>query len=265
GMSFYPCARAETLIIVHGRIDESTIRPREKHLPFAFAGSFDVALSLATGAQAWLGDFPDGVHTDLADLAARLGITGADTVELLVFLFEGGLDLRDALHGDAIPSAGPLHAVALRQSHDRGEAGSVDRAGAAEGVDDKLFRQIAGAHDLAADQIRHLGIDDIVDAGGGLVYFELQRLGDLLFDGAQGLFFVQRHSAAEKIIRVDDAEGEVCIGDRDLVAAGVVADRPGVGPGAARSDQQSPGFRFHLREGAAARADGFNIDDRLQH
>src|SRR5437867_687183 len=59
--------------------------------------------------------------------------------------------------------------------------------------------------------------------------------------------------------------GEVCIGDRDLVAAGVVADRPGVGSGAARSDQQSPGFRFHLREGAAARADGFNIDDRLQH
>ena len=72
-------------------------------------------------------------------------------------------------------------------------------------------------------------------------------------------------SAAEKIIRVDDAESKVGIGDGDLLAAGVVTDRSRAGARTARSNQQSAGFRLDQRDGAAAGANGLDIDDRLQH
>jgi hypothetical protein len=92
----------------------------------------------------------------------------------------------------------------------------VHRPGAAEGVDHELLGQIAGAHHLAPDQVGHLAVDDVVNAGGGFVDFQLERPGDLLFDRARRLLFIQNFPAAEKIVGVDDAEDEIGIGDRDL-------------------------------------------------
>src|SRR4030095_4734302 len=72
-------------------------------------------------------------------------------------------------------------------------------------------------------------------------------------------------SATEKIIRVDDAESKVRVGDGHLLAAGVVTNRPRAGARAARSNQESTGFRLDQRDGAAAGANGLDVDDRLQH
>src|SRR4030095_12096826 len=72
-------------------------------------------------------------------------------------------------------------------------------------------------------------------------------------------------SATEKIIRVDDAESEVRVGDCHLLATGVVTDWPRAGARTARSNQESAGFRLDQRDSAAAGADGLDVDNRLQH
>src|SRR5258707_5896763 len=95
--------------------------------------------------------------------------------------------------------------------------------------------------------------------------FQLQWSGDVLVDGPKRFVLVQTFAAAEKIIGIDNAEGEIAIGYGDLLAAGVVTNRSGARARAARSDEQPAGFSFDLRDGAAARADRFDIDDRLLH
>src|SRR5262245_140208 len=72
-------------------------------------------------------------------------------------------------------------------------------------------------------------------------------------------------SATEKIIWVDNAQSEVRVGDRHLLAAGIVTDRTRTGASTAWSNQKSIGFRFDECDGAAAGADRRDVDDRLQH
>ena len=94
--------------------------------------------------------------------------------------------------------------------------------------------------------------------------FQLQRSGDVLVDGPKRFVLVQTFAAAEEIIGIDDAEGEIAIGYGDLLAAAVVTNRSGARAGAARSDQQAAGYVFDLPDRPAARADGLDIDDRLK-
>ena len=70
-----------------------------------------------------------------------------------------------------------------------------------------------------------------------------------------GLRLAELDRAAEEVVRVEPPQREIGVGDGDLLAAGVVADRAGIGPGALRADAEEtalvdPGDR------AAARADG---------
>src|SRR5262249_1795376 len=58
-------------------------------------------------------DFTDRVHSDLADFDPGFGVTGADPVELLIFLLEAGLDLSQALWIEAIETDRHLHTGAL--------------------------------------------------------------------------------------------------------------------------------------------------------
>src|SRR5215831_10498842 len=72
-------------------------------------------------------------------------------------------------------------------------------------------------------------------------------------------------SATEKIIRIDDAESKVRIGNCHLLAAGIVTDRARAGARTTRSYQEPIGFGFNQRDGAAAGANRLDVDDRLQH
>ena len=110
-------------------------------------------------------------------------------------------------------------------------------AGATESIDDEFLRQITRAHDLAANQIRHLGIDDVENSRGGFVDFQFQWSSDLVLDECERFFFIQMLPPAEKITGIDDAEREIAVGHRHLFAARVVADRTRTGAGAARAHQ----------------------------
>src|SRR5687768_6316146 len=106
----------------------------------------------------------------------------------------------------------------------------MHRTGAAESINDEFFRQITGAHDLTADQIGHLGVDDFMDARRGFVSFEFERLGDVFVDGAERFLLIKVFPPAKKITGIDDAECKIPIGDGDLCAAGIVQTGPGLAP-----------------------------------
>ena len=89
----------------------------------------------------------------------------------------------------------------------------------------------------------------------------VQRVGELLASPHCHHRHVEAHLAAEEVVGVETSEDEVGVGQRDLVAAGAVADRAGVGAGAARPDLEEaagvdPGDR------TASGADSVDVDER---
>src|ERR1041384_6776579 len=72
-------------------------------------------------------------------------------------------------------------------------------------------------------------------------------------------------SATEKVRRIDHAKRKIAIGYSDLFAARVVTHRTRTRAGTARPNEQPAGFRLDVSDRATARADGFDIDDRLLH
>ena len=83
-------------------------------------------------------------------------------------------------------------------------------------------------------------------------------------DGLAGAFGVQRHGAAQEEAPVQPAEGDVHIRHRRLGAAPAVADGAREGARRARPDGEPPAG-IHRREGAAAGADGADLDHRQAH
>ena len=72
---------------------------------------------------------------------------------------------------------------------------------------------------------------------------------------------VEFHPAAEKMIGIQNPGHDISVGDRDVFSAAVVTNRTGVGAGAVRADLQSADG-VDARDGAAAGADGVNVEHR---
>ena len=85
-----------------------------------------------------------------------------------------------------------------------------------------------------------------------------QRLGD-----AARALDVERHAAAEKILRIEPAEQQIGVGDGQLGAV-AVADRPRIRAGAARPDAQRAAA-VDVGDRSAAGADRVDVDDRQPH
>ena len=145
-----------------------------------------------------------------------------------------------------------------------GKAGGMNRAGPAKGIDHELLGQIAGSHHLAADEVSHLAVDDVINPRSRFGHCQFQGARDLFRDRLLRLLFVELLSTAEKIVRVDNSQDQVGVGDRDLFSAGVVANGTGTRPGALGSDHEPACVRIYSRYGSSAGADGLDIDDRLQ-
>ena len=75
---------------------------------------------------------------------------------------------------------------------------------------------------------------------------------------------VELHAAAEVLVRVDEPEHDVGVGDRRLGAAEPVARRSRTRPGALRSDVQ-PALVVDPRDAAAAGADRLDVEHRQRH
>ena len=111
-------------------------------------------------------------------------------------------------------------------------------------------------------QVGHLELDDAHRAGGCLDRGHPERLGDAP-ERPLGRLAIQRHLAAEEVVRVVAAEQEVRIRDRRPDASTPVARRAGVGTGALWTDPERPRLLVHPDDRAAARAD--RLDQQARH
>ena len=129
-------------------------------------------------------------------------------------------------------------------------------------------REVLGIEPLLeereADRARHVRDSDLQNAFGCGFGRERQACRDMRRDRRACCGVVETHGAAEKELRVDAAEHDIGIGYRRLRAAAAVAGRPRLGAGALRSDAQATAL-LDARNGAAARADGADLDHREAH
>src|SRR5690606_2196640 len=108
-----------------------------------------------------------------------------------------------------------------------GVVGAVHRAGATVRVQGELAGVLTGVDDDLAHEVGGLRVLDGVDRGGGVVDGHAERCRDDLVDGVAGELDVETFAAAEEVVRVDDAEHEIGVGDGRLPAAVAVARGPG--------------------------------------
>ena len=111
-----------------------------------------------------------------------------------------------------------------------------------------------------ADGLRHVGGDDRDDALRGLHQPKAELLRQLA-DRLLREILVDRHAAAEQIARVERLQHDIGVGDGRLGIAFAVADRTGIGAGAARTHLQEPAT-VDIGNRAAAGTDGMNVEHR---
>src|SRR5258705_4204478 len=178
-------ADTEFLVIISRRVNEFALGPGKTHRAFALERGTRVDAALAFCGEFWLGDSTDGVDADFADLDPRLGVAGADAVELLIFFLEGGLHFRNGLGVETIEAPGHLDTgglaaiahgkVAAKFNLVRLEslAGHGRRHFLCDGIKPSVDHGRIGGHDVLT--AHHACADDI--GGGGAESGENRRGG----------------------------------------------------------------------------------------
>ena len=174
-------------------------------------------------------------------------------------------------HLDEVPPhVGVLHpdrAERARLARDVNRAGSehaaharpVHRPGPAAGDEGETARVVAALDRNALDRVQQVLLDDADYPGRGLGEREAERLGDLLRDGALGGFEVERDRASGIGSRPEPPQHQMRVGDGGPGSAEPVGGRPRPRARALRSRIHHAGG-VYPRDGAAAGADGVNVD-----
>ncbi len=135
----------------------------------------------------------------------------------------------------------------------------MHRPRAAEGEDRQPPRIAAALQGVHPRRAGHHLVDDLVDAPGGLLDAQPERLGHVAADGLPRRLDVERHRPAEEEAGIEVAEDEIGIGDGRPLAAAAVAGRPGIGARGVGPDlEQTEGVDAGDR--AAAGADLDHLD-----
>ena len=104
-------------------------------------------------------------------------------------------------------------------------ADAMRGTGAAVGEQHEIARIVAAPDRDFAQRVGHVAVDHAADAGGGGFDAHAERFGDLIADRGGRALEIELHAAAEEIVRVEDAEDQVGVGDGGKLAAAAVADR----------------------------------------
>ena len=117
-----------------------------------------------------------------------------------------------------------------------GEPRGVERCRAAE-RDQRARLQILAALDgMHAGRICHVLFDDLADPESRFKPPQAERLADRLVDRGDGTRTVELDAAPGKIVRVETAEHDICVGDRGLASAAAIAGGPRLRARTFRSD-----------------------------
>ena len=137
----------------------------------------------------------------------------------------------------------------------------MQRPGAAERHQRVVARIVAALHGDHADRARHVGGDDREDALRGLPWHAEAQPARPAARSPLGQILPDRHAPAQQMLGFS-----VCSTTLASVTVGsslprAVADRAGIGAGAARPDLQQPAA-VDIGDRAAARADGVDVEHR---
>ena len=141
------------------------------------------------------------------------------------------------------------------------EPRGMQRPGAAERDQRVVARIVAALHRDDADRPRHVGGDDGDDALRRRHQRPCRAAPPAARSRPRARSWPHRHAAAEQMRRVQRLQHDVGVGHGRLVVAAVVADRAGIGAGAARPDLQQPAA-IDIGDRAAAGADGVDVEHR---
>ncbi len=142
--------------------------------------------------------------------------------------------------------------------HQLRERVCVQGAGAAVGDQREVAGVVAALHGHEPQRTRHVLVDDRDDSLGGLLgRVEAHRVGNRLH-GCPRRLDVERHLAAEQARR-EMAENDVGIRNRRLGAALAIRGRAGLGACRLGTDAQRFRQLRHVRDRAAACADGVHV------
>ena len=133
-----------------------------------------------------------------------------------------------------------------------------------EGGERRLPWIAAALRHVHAHRPRHRLVDDAVHGPRRLQHRLPARPGEVLGDAVARRVFVETHRTAREVVGVEVSEQQVGIGHRRPGAAAAVADRPGVGPGALRSELHEA-HGVDPGDAAPAGADLDHVDRRHRH
>ena len=142
-----------------------------------------------------------------------------------------------------------------------GQRHRVERPGAAEGEEDEVARVASALERHEPDGAGHPVVGHAHDRRSRGHGIERQVRADFLVDDLPHLVEPGPSLHTEERVGIEPSQEEVGVGDRRLLAAAAVGDRPGLGTRALRSHLEDPRAR-HARDRAAARADGVDVDHR---
>ena len=117
----------------------------------------------------------------------------------------------------------------------------------------KILALLDGVHARGSG---HVLVDELVDAGSGLVGRKAEDIGHRVQRRIVG-GEVELHVAAQEVAGIEQAEGQVGVGHRGLATAAAVARGSGVGAGGLRSDLQ----QAELVDARQAAAPGADLDE----
>ena len=81
----------------------------------------------------------------------------------------------------------------------------MDRAGAAEGEQDKISGVVPFLYSRLSNQVTHVRVRDPIDAACRFDGFHAERLCDLVSNSIESGCLVERHSAAQEIVFIQIA------------------------------------------------------------
>src|SRR5207247_5185612 len=110
-----------------------------------------------------------------------------------------------------------------------GHSSRVHRPAAAEGDEREITDVVTALRRDGFDGLFHLNVDNLQNAVGCFEETQAQWSRDLLFECAFGLGFVELHFAAEELVRIEDSGYDICVCDRDVLAAAVVTNLAVIG------------------------------------
>ena len=151
----------------------------------------------------------------------------------------------------------------LRHAQHVGHFRAMQRARAAERHQRIVARVDALLDGARADGIGHVGVDHGDHAFGRLAVAHLQ-LARQLADHPARRHLVERHPAAQEVLRIEPAQHDIGVGHGGPGAAAAVGGRAGHGAGRARADLEGAGL-VEMGDRAAAGTDRVHVDHRHHH